>query len=253
MNKALGVDVSFYQAEIDWEKCIAAGANFAFIRAGQNIVTDKCFYRNWDATNGKIPRGAYWFYDWRSTGATASAQGKAFAATVEEVGELPPVMDFEVPWSGWSSNPFPSRTAAIDIMQRFQQAVGKPMILYTNSSTLKALTPFPDWLTRDWLLWVAAWPYAANTSPSRQCKTAGEIPAAWTPATYGWNWTFWQFTSKLDGKTFGTQTFDLDGDLYNGSDTELRQFAGVEGVPPAPELTDAEKLRRLWDVHPELH
>ena len=52
-NKALGIDVSFWQdnnttpQQVNWRKAKAAGAVFAFIKASQAAYTDEDFEYNW--------------------------------------------------------------------------------------------------------------------------------------------------------------------------------------------------------------
>lgn len=240
----LGIDVSFYQQTNDWAK-VSNLAKFAFIRAGQNAMVDSKFALNWASSKGKLPRGAYWFYDWRSTGNTPEAQGKLFANIVYEPGEIPMVMDFEKPYKDWTPEPFPARDTALAIIRRFKDAVGaERMILYMNQSTLKGLQPFPSWLTDEFDLWIAAYFYQPGTT--NLMTSTAQIPATWAPNTYGWKYKFWQFTSKLDGTSYGVGSLDLDGDLFNGTAQELADYCNTG------EITDAEKLRRLWEAHPEL-
>lgn len=58
-----GIDVSYWQGTIDWEKVKAAGIEFAMIRAGYgNNNIDKQFVRNISECNRLgIPCGVYWF------------------------------------------------------------------------------------------------------------------------------------------------------------------------------------------------
>jgi len=242
----LGIDVSFWQGVNDWDK-IAARAKFAFIRAGQDRFPDAKFTLNWNASQGKLPRGAYWFYDWRRNASTTEEQAALFRSLGVAEGELPPVMDFEDPYSSWSDTPFPNRDAALDLIRRFRDGViiAGRMILYCNSSTLKKWQPFPAWLTDEFDLWIAAYPYA--TGSWNMTNNPDQIPDAWYPATYGWDYKFWQFTPKLPGKLYGVGSGDLDGDLFNGTQDELNDYTGSLIV------SDAEKLNRLWDAHPGLH
>lgn len=246
MSYAQGVDVSFWQGINNWNQ-VASKVNFAFIRAGQSVYIDSKFFQNWEQSKGKILRGAYWFYDWRGNGGTPDAQAKKFKETVQPVGELPMVMDFENPYAGWSSTPFPTKTNALSMIQRFRDALKvERMIIYCNPSTLKQWTPLPYWLTEDYDLWIANYPYATGTTS--MVKDPSEIPSGWKPSTYGWEWKFWQYTSKLPGVEYGVGSGDLDGNMFNGDITMLKKYASVE-----MELTDAEKIQRLWEAHPELH
>lgn len=243
----LGIDVSFWQGNIDWDR-VAARARFVSIKAGQNLEPDARFAQNWQGSMGKLPRNGYWFYDWRPTGASAEAQADKMDATVQPVGELPPMMDFENPYGGWSPTPFPNRATALDLIKRFRDILDTGrMILYMNSSTLRTLLPFPSWLTDEVDLHIAAYPLVNIGGSWVQPKSPADIPDNWIPATYGWPPKFWQFTSKMDGTLYGVGSKDLDGDLFMGTEDEFYKYVGVTGA-----ISDAEKLRRLVDAHPEL-
>ena len=68
------------------------------------------------------------------------------------------------------------------------------------------------------------------------------IPPARPPAVpTGWaTWAVWQYSSKGVGATYGAQSAQIDLNL--GKEEFIH-----------PGLTDAEKLSRLWEAHPELH
>jgi len=71
-----GIDVSYWQAAVDWAKVKAAGVQFAIIRAGYREVKDIRFDRNYEgATAAGIPAGAYWYsYATTVEGVKAEAQ-----------------------------------------------------------------------------------------------------------------------------------------------------------------------------------
>lgn len=58
-----GIDVSYHQAKIDWNKVKTSGVKFAILRAGLGKSTiDKQFIRNITECNRlEIPVGVYWF------------------------------------------------------------------------------------------------------------------------------------------------------------------------------------------------
>jgi lysozyme len=243
-ERTLGIDVSFWQDDnstpqgVDWKKAKAAGAKFAFIRAGQNTYPDPDFVYNWrEAKAAGILRGAYLFYDYRNY---PRPQAEFLWQQIQDdPGELPPVMDFER-YPTW---PLPTRDNCLSVIKTFMAELeslgGRKPIFYSNPSMIiYTLKPIPAWLA-DHPLWVA------NYGVSEPMLSA----------TSHWpqGWTFWQYSSTGDGKAFGMESKGLDMNWYNGSEAELRAFAG-QGIPPAPvEITDAEKLKRLWEAHPELH
>ena len=247
-NCPLGIDVSAWQGTINWNTA-ASRAKFAFIKGGQNLTPDTKFSDNWTNSRDKLPRASYWFYDWRPSGAKPEAQGSKMLQTVQPPGEIYPVMDYENPYGGWSPVPFPGRDASLDLIKRFYDAIeADKMLLYMNSSSLKTLLPFPSWLADICDLFIAAYPLIEQPKGTwRMVRNPAEIPSFWVPSTYGWPYTFWQFTPKLDGTLYGVGSLDLDGDLFNGTDAELRAYTGFGG------LTLSEKVDRLWAEHPELH
>ncbi len=95
-----GIDVSKYQAVINWElvkamkvKNIKIG--FAFIKATEGITTiDSKFKYNWqNATKNNITRGAYHYF---LPNKNAVQQANNFVKQVElKSGDLPPVVDIE--------------------------------------------------------------------------------------------------------------------------------------------------------------
>ena len=102
----LGVDVSFYQGEIDWEAAAADGVEFAMIRCGYRgsetgaMVVDEQFENNIKgATEAGIDVGVYFFS--QSTGAIEAAEEANFVLELIEGWELemPVAFDWE-PLSG---------------------------------------------------------------------------------------------------------------------------------------------------------
>ncbi len=95
-----GIDVSYYQGKIDWQKVKAmkdddVKVSFAFIKATEGILkVDPYFQRNWrEAPKAGIKVGAYHFFRPQKSGLW---QANFFLQTVSfESGDLPPVVDVE--------------------------------------------------------------------------------------------------------------------------------------------------------------
>ncbi|MCC6146318.1 MAG: glycoside hydrolase family 25 protein [Anaerolineaceae bacterium] len=240
MERTLGIDVSFWQdnnstpQQIDWRKAKTAGAVFAFIKASQATFTDSDFDYNWqEAKAASILRGAYHFYDYRISPKTQADH--VIKLLKGDPGELPPVLDLEQ-HPNW---PLPPRDTLLSAIKTFletlEKAVGRKPLFYTNPSMIYyTLKPVPSWLSAH-PLWIAHYgvPQPTMINP-------------WT------TWTFWQWTNKGDGLAFGMESKELDMNWFNGSEVELRAWAGVEPGPPPP-LSLEEKVARLWAAHPELH
>ena len=95
-----GIDVSYYQGKIDWQKVSAMDEDgvkidFAFIKATEGILSvDPYFQRNWrEAPKSGIKVGAYHFFRPQKSGLW---QANFFLQTVNiEKGDLLPVVDVE--------------------------------------------------------------------------------------------------------------------------------------------------------------
>ena len=91
-----GVDVSHYQAKIDWDKVALNAIDFGFVKASEGQThNDSLFCYNWEEMRRtNIKRGAYHFF--RPT-LSSFLQAQNFTSLVElEKGDLPPVLDVEV-------------------------------------------------------------------------------------------------------------------------------------------------------------
>lgn len=92
-----GIDVSRYQAQIDWAKVTANGLDFAFVKATEGgDHQDVFFLENWAALRHRgLRRGAYHFFRPETP---ARAQALNFFTQVGslQVGDLPPVLDVEL-------------------------------------------------------------------------------------------------------------------------------------------------------------
>lgn len=239
MSRTIGLDISTYQdspytsQRIDFKKTYAAGAKFVIIRSSWSTVVDDDFAINWpNAKAAGLIRGAYHFYDYRYP---AQQQADFFCGLVaNDPAELPLAVDLEYygPYG-----PLPSANALHKALKTFfdiiEQKTGKKGILYTNPGTLAFnLGTLPAWML-SLPLWIAHYINADNPTYK---------PFA--------NWTIWQYTSKGDGYAYGMESANVDLNYFNGSYEELRAFAGLGAVPI---IDDAEKLKRLWEAHPELH
>ena len=205
----LGIDVSHYQGKIDWAAVAHSGIQFAFLKATEGCgPADSRFRENWAAAGAAgILRGAYHFFH---PAQDIGAQTGIFLRTLQAVspGELPPVLDLEVPHE-WIAYGCVKRAAMIlNWLDTVQERLGTTPIAYLNPSfgpdVLGAAAPVA--LAR-FPLWVAH--YTAGSRPS--------VPKPWD------SWTFWQHTST--GTVDGISGI-VDLDYFNGSEDDLRCLAG---------------------------
>ncbi|MFC1878859.1 GH25 family lysozyme [Chloroflexota bacterium] len=208
-----GIDVSHWQAQIDWPAVRSAGKRYAFIKATEGTsFVDLSFERNWrEAKKAGLLVGAYHFFRPLQD---AKKQAEHFLKTVgREDGNLPPVLDMEVN----------DRLRAATYIQRVEiwineveSQTGKKPIIYSGVSflnsnfTIAAGGP-PLW-AQNHILWIANYLGPQATKPV--------MPTGWK------NWTFWQHSAS--GRVNGIQG-NVDLNWFNGSLTEL--FALTDQAP----------------------
>jgi lysozyme len=193
-----GIDVSQYQADIDWQTLTnKQKIDFVFIRATAGINhLDRKFIKNWSgAKQSNIIRGAYHYYrpDENST-----EQAKFFIKNVVlEQGDFPPVLDIEKYSRVQSLTSL--KNGLLNWLRIVEEHYGVTPILYSyNKFYVGALAD--DKRFEKYPVWIA-W-YNLQANPSSVIKS----------------WVFWQFTDK--GQFEGI-TGDVDVNVFNGKKHEL--------------------------------
>jgi lysozyme len=203
-----GIDISRWQANIDWRAVRAAGTRFAFIKAtegGDHV--DPRFQENWrGARAAGVAAGAYHFVYWCRP---AHEQAQWFVQHIPNTNDalsLPPVLDVE--WNGHSRT-CPrkvSREVAIQkmhlMLQELERHTGKRPIIYTDISfhkdVLEGVREFDQYPF--WIRSTAARP--EEKYPNRR-------------------WEFWQFTTT--GRVPGI-TGNVDRNAFYGSEQEFQSW-----------------------------
>ena len=202
-GKAIGLDVSEFQGNIDW-RLVKNIENqypleFVFIRAtAGNDREDGQFAANWlGAKENKMIRGAYHYY---RPNENSLEQAQLFIKTVQlKKGDLPPVLDIEK---------LPNEQSLKNMklgLSRWLRAIEahykvKP-IIYTSEKY------YDDFLKDefgDYLFWIANYNFYRDK--------------------IGTNWLFWQFTEKA---TVQGIKGNVDVNIYNG-DLEQLRFITIE-------------------------
>ena len=228
----LGLDVSKYQGQIDWQNlslycnCVICNGydikgkcrernlpvRFVIIRATKSsCVVDERFHNNFDnAKRQGIVRGAYHFLVDSVSGAKQAEHYLSVAKL--EKGDLPPVLDmekdrqknktieFNVSVEEW-------RNIAKEWLDVVEKHFGVKAVIYTN------LNGYKNWIKNDEILsnhdlWIA-YPYEERDS----------LPQ---------NWTFWQFSQKGHARGITENVVDLD--LFNGTPQDLKQYIAEKGI-----------------------
>jgi lysozyme len=208
-----GVDVSRWQADIDWMKLRTQGANFAFIKAtdgGDHL--DPMFQKNWRrAKEAGIKRGAYHFFYWCRV---ASEQADWFIRNVpKDPDALPPVIDAEYNGESKCKRRL-TRAQYIEkirvFAERLERHYGKRPIIYTApdfyaDNLSGELKEYPFWLRS-----VAAHPSVRY--PNRR-------------------WLFWQYSGS--GLSQGVSG-KIDLNVFAGSENDWHNWlAGQSGARTA--------------------
>jgi lysozyme len=192
-----GIDVSYWQGDIDWEKVSEAGIHFAFIKATEGgDHFDPKFLDNWYAAKrAGVARGAYHFMYWCRP---AHEQALWFMLNVPTDSDaLPPVLDLE--WNSHSKTcpdriPRDKAIAKIKILLEAMQAhTGKRPIIYTDPKFHREVLEGEFREYHFWLRSVAARPETVYRSR---------------------NWAFWQFTTT--GRVPGVAG-PVDRNSFNGA------------------------------------
>lgn len=234
-------DLSKWEIVTDW-----AGLNpkptLVILRAtyGANYVDPLYLQYYRDAKVAGYPVWSYHFFLYEDSWST---QANAFINTVKLGGigaDLKPIIDIE----GYLPTSVSQATANGMIenwLKTVEQALGRYCYIYSSKnylSTLYSSTP-PAWLSNaNRLKWIAGYPTDPNgysTMPTSYLPVG--IPASQV--------ALWQYSDKgvVGGITGGV-------DLNNMTDWFKAQWTTIS---PTVELTDKEKLDRLWNAHPELH
>lgn len=211
-----GIDVSYWNAGIDWPKVRATGQRFVFVKASESAAyKDPTFDDNWfGAKSAGLLRGAYHFF---RCNVDAKKQADLFIDYVKsfnDEGELPPVLDIETNDGQRRDKIIPAARAWLD---RVESAFGKKPIIYSGKYFLQDYLSEtgggpPSW-AKDHALWLAQYPdpYVPGMEPF--------LPRGW------FKWTFWQYSEK--GRINGINA-NTDLNVFNGSLEDLYKFAGAQ-------------------------
>lgn len=192
----VGVDVSSYQGEIDWDELSTQNINFAYIKAteGSGFV-DEHFEYNWEqASKTDLRIGAYHFFSFETTG---KEQAENFCKVVPKTDDmLPPVIDVEYYGRFKTKDNIDAATVAgnlremVDVLEAEYE---KKPIIYVSKETYETIIcdDFDD------------------------CKLWYRSVYSKVPADV--DWTIWQYSNrtKLNGYN-GREKF-IDMNVFRGN------------------------------------
>ena len=215
-----GIDVSYWNAGIDWPKVRATGQRFVFAKATEgDSYADPTFDDNWrGAKSAGLLRGAYHFFHCNIDPKKQANKFIDYVKSMNDDGELPPVLDLETN-DGQTKDKIISRVKSwLDIVEN---AFSRKPIIYSRAYFLQDYLSEvgggpPSW-ARDYPLWLAQYPnvYVEGSQPA--------LPRGW------FQWTFWQYSQT--GRVNGINA-KVDLNVFNGTLEQLYVFAGA-GLGPA--------------------
>lgn len=238
------IDISHWNGKFDWNKAVANGVDGAYIKASQGTyILDDKFKENSAACPLKY-KGAYHFLDYckthYSSGQEISFGQKQADWFVKCMGDwkytLPGALDIETN-AAWEKIDALSAGRVLKIALAFKN---RYYVLTGHNPAIYCSPYLTQWMQNflDCPLWIAHYDVAA-------------------PKFYKWDkCALWQYSSTGDGLLYGNATGNKYIDL-NKIGTPIDQWAinvTQENEDSQPsEVTDTEKLNRLWQAHPELH
>jgi lysozyme len=208
-----GIDVSKWQAGIDWNLVADDGIRFAIIRVNHGLDDiDERFAYNWaEARRVGVIRGAYQYF---LPDEDPIEQAELLLSLMGplEPDDLPPVIDVE---EAAGQSPETIRQAIHLWSDTVEAAIGRKPFIYTAKYFWQDGVGAPDDFL-DHPLWVANY--------NVDCPL---IADPWP------RWNIWQYTStgRVDGVTG-----NVDRDHFNGTYEELIDFAlGLPDPDPEPD------------------
>jgi GH25 family lysozyme M1 (1,4-beta-N-acetylmuramidase) len=207
-----GIDVSYYQGNINWTSVKNSGVAFAFIRVSDGTgFRDPKFQTYWaGAKSAGIIRGAYQFF---RPAQDVAAQADLLIDALGGVytpGDLPPVIDVEAD-GGLAPATVAARVRTW--VDRVKARLGVDPIVYTGKYFWRDEVGGPTSFAGN-PLWIAQY-----------TSLCPDLPAPWA------KWTFWQHSDR--GSVPGISG-NVDVNKFNGSMADLTAFANGTAMPPPP-------------------
>lgn len=219
-TKVLLIDTSKWQNDpttpkgIDFEIMKASGCQGVIMKVGQGGFIDRDWKANLEnAKKAGLPVGGYWYYDNKFT---PKSQAKKFLEETQETLELGLWLDLEDrsqgQYRGWKR--------WYDFLEEVKSARPNAKIgiytgyyYWTEYTQGSGIPPASLKYFEQYPLWIASY----NPAP--------KIPKPWE------NHTIWQFTDLLDGKFYGVESKELDGNYFNGTKEDYEKLFGISSAP----------------------
>lgn len=193
-----GIDVSFYQGEINFTELSASNRKYLYIRAGEGgDIVDSRFSENIKgAESEQLGYGLYYYVTAKNT-SEAESQAEHFASLISGLSyTLRPAMDFEN-LSGLSVEE--TNEIAFSFLEKLEELTGVTPAIYSDAYAVETrwtsvLSPYP--------LWVAD--YAHLAEPAEYTLPENEVWADWSGYQYSDSGTVTGIDGNVDLDLFTT-------------------------------------------------
>ncbi|MEY3015222.1 MAG: hypothetical protein RIT45_3957 [Pseudomonadota bacterium] len=213
-----GLDVSYWQLDINWDKVKATGQQYVIMRAAHALKADTKFAYNWKRCHEVGLRcGVYQYFE-PDVDPVAQANLMLQMMGTLKPGDLPPVIDVE---SKGSATPAQLAAAVGKWIAHVQAKTGRVPMIYTGAYFWEDYVKSSAFVNNP--LWHAQ--YCTNCCP--------KIADPWK------KWFFWQYSST--GKVDGING-NVDTNRWNGDQKALDAFAAIKTCTPGcngNKITDA--------------
>lgn len=256
MTKAIGVDVSKYNVSTNgttlWDYTkrkkqidfVIQRASYGGSLGGQ--VKDEMFDLLYPSVLKCPIRGAYHYY---SSHSPWKQQADFFLSITKDKAYHFLAVDYETAY-----NTLDKRTIAefAEFVKYLKAQTGKRVLAYFNWNVFTTFIKpygYDAWVNNE-DVWYAWYPYQNTEDPPTSVAR---------PIGMG-NYRIHQYgagdvantAGYTAGANYGGGSRGIDLNAYNGTVDDMKQWLGISESIPKPELSDAEKLAKLWDAHKEL-
>lgn len=223
-SKPLLLDISKWQNDIstpqypNFDTMKQRGVLGVIMKAGQAGWIDRDFLVNWEnAKKAGMPRGSYWFYDNK---VDPKIQAQKYLSVYPESGELGLWLDLESridgPYRGWR-NWYNFITYVQQMLPRAKIGIYTGHYYWREFTKLSGIPAQSLQWFKQFPLWIAA--YGGEPLPTEP---------------WGNDWLIWQFTDLLDGKSYGVESNELDGNYFSGTKEEYYEYFGLTESTDTP-------------------
>ncbi|MFI3230991.1 MAG: GH25 family lysozyme [bacterium] len=196
-----GIDVSYYQGDIDFEEVYSAGCRAVYIRAGQGeSFIDPKFKDNYESASSQNLDYGFYYYVTAKSISEAETQASIFANLISGIDySLRPAMDFE-DFEGLSKEEV--NEIGLAFLNKLEDLTNVAPIIYSNAYNVQEY--WGDDFSR-YYLWVAQ--YKNMDNPTEYVLPENNVWSSWSGYQYSDTNKITGIDGYVDGDIFKTDVF----------------------------------------------